>query len=172
MSDPLEVLGGERLRKRELQLAVAESCTGGLIGHRLTNVPGSSDYFLGGVITYANEAKVNLLGVSPATLAIHGAVSKECALEMAQGVRSALQADIGLSVTGIAGPSGGTSEKPVGTVWIGLSSPQGEHARHFLWTGDRLAVKEQSAQAALDILWRYLQKGTHARKKGELDSQR
>jgi PncC family amidohydrolase len=129
-----------------------------LIGHRLTNVPGSSDYFLGGMISYANEAKVKLLGVSQDTLEQHGAVSQETALEMAHGVRVNLQADIGLSVTGIAGPSGGTPDKPVGTVWIGLSSANEEYARHFLWSGDRLKIKEQSAHTALELLRQYLQK--------------
>ena len=172
MSEPLEAQVGDLLRQRGLRLAVAESCTGGLIGHRLTNVPGSSDYFVGGVIAYANETKMSLLGVSQATLEKHGAVSKETALEMARGVRAALQADIGLSVTGIAGPSGGTPSKPVGTVWIGLSSRTKEHASHFQWPGDRLAVKEQSAQAALDILWQYLQENEKTHKRGELDFQR
>lgn len=149
---------GELLRQRGLWLAVAESCTGGLIGHLLTNVPGSSDYFLGGVIAYANEAKVGLLGVRQDTLEKHGAVSQETALEMARGVRTAMQAGIGISVTGIAGPSGGTVEKPVGTVWIGLSSNDEEYARHFQWSGNRLSVKKQSAQAALQMLRQYLQK--------------
>jgi len=155
---PLEVSVGELLRQRGLWLAVAESCTGGLIGHLLTNVPGSSDYFLGGVIAYANEAKVGLLGVRQDTLEKHGAVSQETALEMARGVRTAMQAGIGISVTGIAGPSGGTVEKPVGTVWIGLSSNDEEYARHFQWSGNRLSVKKQSAQAALQMLRQYLQK--------------
>ena len=158
MRAPLEVSVGELLRQRGLWLAVAESCTGGLIGHLLTNVPGSSDYFLGGVIAYANEAKVGLLGVRQDTLEKHGAVSQETALEMARGVRTAMQAGIGISVTGIAGPSGGTVEKPVGTVWIGLSSNDEEYARHFQWSGNRLSVKKQSAQAALQMLRQYLQK--------------
>ena len=158
MAKALEVLVGELLKQRGLSLAVAESCTGGLIGYRLTNVPGSSDYFLGGVISYANEAKVKLLGVSQGTLERRGAVSQETALEMARGVRVNLQADVGLSVTGIAGPSGGTPDKPVGTVWIGLSSANEEYARHFLWSGDRLKIKEQSAHTALELLRQYLQK--------------
>jgi PncC family amidohydrolase len=154
----LEVLVGELLRKRGLGLAVAESCTGGLIGHLLTNVAGSSTYYMGSVTAYAYEAKVRLLGVSWGTLEKYGAVSAEIAMEMAHGVRLALAADIGISVTGIAGPGGGMPEKPVGTTWIGLSSPREEYARHFLWTGNRLAVKEQSAQAALNLLAEYLQK--------------
>jgi PncC family amidohydrolase len=159
LAKPLEVLAGELLQQSGLQLALAESCTGGLISHLITNVAGSSSYYLGGVTSYANQAKVSLLGVKPGTLEKFGAVSEKTALEMAHGIRIAMAADIGISVTGIAGPSGGTAEKPVGTVWIGLSSPQVEYARHFLWSGSRLAIKKQSAQAALGILVQYLQKG-------------
>ena len=156
----LEVLVGELLRQRGLRLAVAESCTGGLIGHLLTNVAGSSTYYMGSVTAYAYEAKVRLLGVSWDTLEKFGAVSAETALEMARGIRVALAADIGISVTGIAGPSGGTAEKPVGTVWIGISTLNEEYARHFLWSGNRLAIKKKSAQAALDLLVEHLQKAT------------
>jgi nicotinamide-nucleotide amidase len=156
LKKPVEVLAGKLLSKQGLKLAVAESCTGGLIGHLLTNVAGSSTYYLGGVIAYANEAKMNLLGVSRGTLEKHGAVSSETVIEMARGVRIALGADIGIAVSGIAGPGGGTPEKPVGTVWIGLSSNQEEYSRHYLWTGDRLAVKEQTARAALDLLMEHL----------------
>ena len=159
MSKALEVQVGELLRWRGLRLATAESCTGGLIGHLLTNVAGSSDYYLGGVIAYANEVKIRQLGVSGETLEKFGAVSQETAKEMAHGVRTALQADIGLAVTGIAGPSGGSADKPVGTVWIGLSTSAGETARHCLWSGERLRVKKQSAQAALAFLREYLQTG-------------
>jgi len=157
LKKPLEVKVGEILRQRGQRLAVAESCTGGLISHLVTNVAGSSAYFVGGVTAYANEAKVHLLGVHQETLEKFGAVSSETVIEMAHGVRKALAADVGISVSGIAGPDGGTPDKPVGTVWIGLSSPQQEYARHFLWTGDRLDVKEQSAQAALMLLLEYLQ---------------
>jgi PncC family amidohydrolase len=155
----LEVLVGELLRQRGLRLAVAESCTGGLIGHLLTNVAGSSTYYVGSVTAYAYEAKVRLLGVSWETLEKYGAVSAETVVEMARGVRLALAADVGLAVSGIAGPSGGTPEKPVGTTWIGLSSPREEFARHYLWSGDRLANKEQSAEATLKLLVDYLHKG-------------
>ena len=158
MDKPLEVLVGELLRQRGLRLAVAESCTGGLIGHLLTNVAGSSTYYMGSVTAYAYEAKVRLLQVSWDTLEKYGAVSSETVLEMARGVRIALAADIGVSVSGIAGPGGGTPDKPVGTVWIGLSSPKEEYARQYLWIGDRLAVKEKSAQAALKLLVEHLQK--------------
>ncbi len=159
MDKPLEVLVGELLRQRGLQLALAESCTGGLVSHLVTNVPGSSDYYVGGVTSYAYEAKVRLLGVSWETLEKYGAVSEQTVLEMARGVRLALASDISVAVSGIAGPSGGTPEKPVGTVWIGLSSAKIEYARHYLFSGERLAVKEQSAQAALSVLVEYLQEG-------------
>jgi PncC family amidohydrolase len=158
LSEPLEVLVGELLRKRGLRLAVAESCTGGLIGHWLTNVAGSSTYYMGSVTAYAYETKVRILGVSWDTLEKYGAVSEETVLEMARGVRLALVADIGISVSGIAGPTGGTPDKPVGTTWIGFSSPKEEFARQFLFQGDRMAVKEQAAQAALQLLVEYLQK--------------
>jgi PncC family amidohydrolase len=154
----LEVRVGEILSQRGQRLAVAESCTGGLISHLVTNVAGSSVYFVGGVIAYANEAKVHLLGVHQETLEKFGAVSSETVIEMARGVLNNLSADIGISVSGIAGPGGGTPEKPVGTVWIGLSTPKEELARHFHWTGNRLDVKEQSARAALMLLLEYLQK--------------
>jgi PncC family amidohydrolase len=156
LDKPLEVMLGELLIQRGLWLATAESCTGGLISHLITNVAGSSSYYLGGVTSYSNEAKVRLLGVSRDTLEQHGAVSEQTVLEMARGIRTAMGADIGVSVSGIAGPSGGTPDKPVGTVWIGLSSAKEEYARHFLWTGDRLAVKEQSAQAALKMVVEHL----------------
>jgi PncC family amidohydrolase len=143
-----------------LRLAVAESCTGGLIGHLLTNVSGSSTYYMGSVTAYAYEAKVRLLGVSWDTLEKFGAVSAETALEMARGIRIPLAADVGISVTGIAGPTGGTPDKPVGTVWIGVSTSKEEYARHFLLSGKRLAIKKQSAQAALNLLAEYLQKAT------------
>src|SRR5512136_445254 len=148
MNTPLEILLGPLLTRRGLHLAVAESCTGGLIGHRITNVPGSSEYYLGSVTAYAYEAKVRLLGVSWDTLNTYGAVSRETVLEMARGVRLALGAEIGMSVSGIAGPGGGTPDKPVGTTWIGLSTPKEEYARQFLFEGNRLAVKEQAAQVA------------------------
>jgi nicotinamide-nucleotide amidase len=162
VEEPVETQVGQLLRRRGLKLALAESCTGGLIGHRLTNVPGSSEYYLGGVIAYANEVKERLLGVRRETLAAHGAVSRETALEMARGIRRALAVDfplektIGLSTTGVAGPGGGLPGKPVGLVWIGLSASEGDWAWRFLWGGSRLENKEHSAQAALRILGDYL----------------
>ena len=156
MTTSREAWLGNLLRDNGLWLAVAESCTGGMLGHLLTNVPGSSAYFKGGVIAYANEVKMEILGVSPTTLDSFGAVSKETVLEMAKGIKSSFDADIGLSVSGIAGSEGGTMEKPVGTVWIGLSTPELEEAEVFLFSGDRKSIKEQAAQSAMEIAIRYL----------------
>jgi PncC family amidohydrolase len=161
-NEGIEVLVGKLLLEKGLKLAVAESCTGGLIGHRITNIPGSSDYYLGSVTAYAYEVKQRLLGVKPETLAVHGAVSRETVIEMAEGIRSCLSADfpvehtVGLSVSGIAGPGGGIPGKPVGLVWIGMSTPQGDHAWKLLWNGDRIQNKENSAEAALELLVAYL----------------
>lgn len=160
MEPPLEVALGKLLRQRGLRLAVAESCTGGLIGHLITNVPGSSTYYMGSVTAYAYEAKVRLLSVRWETLEKYGAVSQETVLEMARGVRLVLAADIGLAVSGIAGPGGGTPEKPVGLTWIGLSAPGSDEAWRFLWQGDRLQVKEQTAHRALQLLVEYLSEGS------------
>ena len=153
----LEEIIGALLHKRGLSLAVAESCTGGLVGHRITNVPGSSDYFLGGIVAYAYEAKVGLLGVSWKTLEKHGAVSRETVIEMARGARQALEADIGMAVSGIAGPGGGMPGKPVGLTWIGLSDGDFEEAWSYVWDGDRIRNKEQSAEQLLQLLVEYLQ---------------
>jgi len=157
MSVSLEFQLGSFLIPNKLTISVAESCTGGLIGHRITNVPGSSEYYLGSVTAYAYEAKVRLLGVQWDTLNNYGAVSRETVLEMARGVRHALGASIGISVSGIAGPGGATPEKPVGTVWVGLCASDSEHAWHYLWQGDRITIKELSAQAALQRLVEFLE---------------
>jgi PncC family amidohydrolase len=159
MTEALEIRIGQALRRRQWTLALAESCTGGLVSHRVTNVPGSSDYYRGGIVSYANEAKVDLLDVCPETLAAQGAVSRETALEMAAGVRQALATDVGLSVTGIAGPGGGTPDKPVGLTWIAVSTPEGQAAERQVWSGEREAVKAQSAEAALALLLRVLEGG-------------
>ena len=158
MEQPLEILLGQLLRARGLKLATAESCTGGLIADKITDVPGSSDYFLGGFVSYAYEAKVASLGVSWDTLKAHGAVSRETVLEMARGARRALGADLAISVSGIAGPGGGLPDKPVGATWIGLVTPDGERAEVFYWKGNRRENKEQSAQAAMRMVIEFLQK--------------
>ena len=154
----MEGLVGRYLKKNGLTLAVAESCTGGLIGHRLTDVPGASDYFLGGVVSYSNDAKCDLLRVPAAVLARHGAVSPETARDMARGVREVFHAAIGLAVTGIAGPSGGSVEKPVGTVYIGLATDTGEEVWHYQFHGSRAEIKTLTAETALDLLRRELKK--------------
>lgn len=154
---PLEYLLGELLRARGLRLATAESCTGGLVSHHITNVPGSSEYFRGGVVAYAYEAKVALLNVDWDTLRQHGAVSRETVIEMARGARIALGADVAVSVSGIAGPGGGLPGKPVGTTWVGLSAVEGDWARRFTWPGDREQNKESSAEACLQMVLDYLQ---------------
>ena len=152
----LETLAGKLLRQRGWRLAVAESCTGGLVGHRLTNVAGSSTYYLGSITAYAYEAKVRLLGVKWDSLEKFGAVSEQVVLEMALGVRRALAADIGLSVSGIAGPGGGTPEKPVGYTWIGLSTCKHQKAQQITWDQDRLGNKVLSAEATLQMLVDFL----------------
>jgi PncC family amidohydrolase len=153
---PLEYIVANLLRQRGWRLAVAESCTGGLVGHRMTNVPGSSTYYLGSVTAYAYEAKVRLLGVKWESLEKHGAVSEKVVLEMALGVRRTFAADIGLAVSGIAGPGGGTPEKPVGYTWIGLNTAIFEAARQFTWNQDRLGNKALSAEATLQLLADFL----------------
>ena len=151
----MEEVAGRALHERGLRVAVAESCTGGLVGHRLTNVPGSSAWVRGGVMAYANEAKEAVLGVRARTLAEHGAVSTETATEMAAGVRRVLGAEVGLAVTGIAGPEGGSAEKPVGTVCFGLASDSGPAAARYQLWGTRDWVKLLASQVALDWLRRH-----------------
>ena len=154
--DTLEDVVGRMLLERRLTLAVAEACSGGLLGHRLTSVPGSSAYFERGILAYSNRAKEDLLGVPASLLSAHGAVSGPCAEAMARGVATLAGASCGLAVTGIAGPDGGTPAKPVGTVFVGLAVKGELLARRFFFSGDRAAVKWQSAQAALDVLRRSL----------------
>ena len=148
---------GALLRSQRLTLAVAESCTGGLLGDMITDVPGSSDYFLGGVLAYSNHAKQALLGVRAETLAHQGAVSAQCAAEMAQGVHGLLGSGVALSVTGIAGPGGETADKPLGLTYIHLSAPDCERGVRAVWPGDRRANKIDSALAALHLLLEYLE---------------
>ncbi len=152
----LEVEIGELLRERGLTLAVAESCTGGLLGMRITEVPGASQYFLGGVIAYSNAVKERVLGVPKAVLAGEGAVSPGCAGAMAEGVRQLLQADLALAITGIAGPAGGTLEKPVGLVYIALAHPQGVEVECHAFRGSRQGVRWSATEAALALLRRFL----------------
>lgn len=157
MKQTLEMQAGDLLHQQKLRLALAESCTGGLIGNRITDVPGSSEYFMGSIVAYAYEAKVALLGVSWDTLNTHGAVSSETVLEMAHGAHKALDTDIAVSVSGIAGPGGGTLDKPVGTTWIALVVKDGEWVREFHFRGNREQNKSSAADSALQLLLDYLQ---------------
>ncbi len=155
MADPLVDLAarlGARCVARDLTVATAESCTGGLVAHLITEVPGSSAYLRGGIVAYADVVKRTVLGVPAETLAAHGAVSAQVALAMADGVRHALGTDLGVSVTGIAGPDGGTEAKPVGLVYVAVSGLARPAVRRFLWAGDRTANKRSSAEAALAML--------------------
>jgi nicotinamide-nucleotide amidase len=154
---PRETLEGSlvhELGRAGLALAAAESCTGGLLGARITSVAGASAVYLGGIVAYSNRAKLRLLQVPEEAVQESGAVSEPVARAMAEGVRSAFEADLGLSVTGIAGPSGGTPEKPVGTVWIGLSERGSSATSHFRFSGDREAVRERAVCAALEMAYR------------------
>ncbi|MGC1380794.1 MAG: nicotinamide-nucleotide amidohydrolase family protein, partial [Candidatus Baltobacteraceae bacterium] len=145
------------LQTQGLRIAVAESCTGGSLSTALTSVPGASKSFVGGVVAYDDAVKVRELGVSPAAIASFGAVSEAVALAMARGARERLGADLALSTTGIAGPSGGTPEKPVGLVWFGLSDAAGrERAWHALLRGDRETVVRRATTIGLGALWRHL----------------
>jgi nicotinamide-nucleotide amidase len=152
----LEDVVGVRLRNAGRTLAVAESCTGGLLAERITSVPGASDYFLGGVVAYANEAKARLLGVPEALLAEHGAVSEAVARAMATGVRDRFGADFGVATTGIAGPGGGTPEKPVGTVWIAVDDRGSVRAESFVFPFERERHRQVTCQVALDWVRRAL----------------
>jgi nicotinamide-nucleotide amidase len=142
------------LRERGLSLATAESCTGGLVAGRLTDIPGSSDVFRGAIVAYDDEIKQGLLGVDPSLLASHGAVSAEVAAAMARGARERLDADVAVSVTGVAGPGGGSDEKPVGLVFLHASGPMGERDLRFSFPGDRETIRSRSAVAALHLVRR------------------
>lgn len=156
----LETVVGQLLLKRKQTIAVAESCTGGLISHRLTNIPGSSAYFERAVVSYSNRSKMELLQVPESVLQEHGAVSAETALAMAEGILSLSKADIGLSVTGIAGPDGGSKEKPVGLVYIGYASREQKDVRRFIFSKDRLMNKARTAAYALNMVRLMLQDST------------
>jgi PncC family amidohydrolase len=153
---PLALEVHQLLVSSGLTLAFAESCTGGLIADLVTDISGSSAYFLGSAVTYANSAKHGITGVREATLVAHGAVSAETAAEMAQGARRAYGSDIAASVTGIAGPTGATPGKPVGLVYIHLSAVDAEWSERHVWDGDRLANKAMSAEAVLRLVHSYL----------------
>ena len=153
--DLLEKKVGDLLRGARLTIAVAESCTGGLICNRLTNISGSSEYLETGIVAYSNRTKINLLDVPEAVITEHGAVSEACVRAMASGVRKLAGTDLGLAVSGVAGPTGGTPEKPVGTVYVGLIGEGGETCRHFCFDGDRGQIKEQTATEALVMVCRY-----------------
>jgi PncC family amidohydrolase len=157
MSKLLEERVGDLLSVHRLTIGLAESCTGGLIGHRLTNVPGSSAYLIASIVAYAYEAKEGLLGVPHDVLLREGAVSEAVVLAMARGIRQALRVDLGLAVTGIAGPGGATPTKPVGLTYIALAAPGDERVQRHIWSGDRISNKEQSAEAALRLLLDYLE---------------
>ncbi len=156
MDRTLEERAGVALKDKGWTLALGESCTGGLIAHRITDVPGSSDYFLGGVMAYSNPFKERLLGVSSETLQAVGAVSEETAREMAQGASKSIGSDVGISVTCIAGPGGGTDEKPVGLTYIGASTPDGEWVERHVFQGDLKSIKESAANASLELLLKAL----------------
>src|SRR5438105_4198087 len=154
--ETMEEVVGRRLAMTEFTLAIAESCTGGLIAQRLTNVPGSSKYFIEGVVTYSNESKVRLLGVDKKIIKEFGAVSQQVARDMARGVRHKAKSDFGLAVTGIAGPGGGSEEKPVGLVYIALADASHTEHKKLMIPGDRELIRWRASQAALDMLRRRL----------------
>ncbi len=154
--EELEHVIGKILTGRKLKIAVAESCTGGMLSHRITNVPGSSNYFERGVVTYSNVSKIEMLGVPKDIIERCGAVSKEVAEAMASGIRTIAKTDIGLSTTGIAGPAGGTPEKPAGLVWVGYADAHDTLALKFLFPDERLRFKERASQAALELVRRKL----------------
>ena len=157
MNESLELRVGMLAQQNKITLLTAESCTGGLIAHRITDIPGSSEYFMGSIVAYSYAAKASLLKVSWDTLNNKGAVSQETVLEMARGARSILATDLAVSVSGIAGPGGGTPDKPVGTTWIALAAPNGEWTRHFVWDGNRDQNKTYSADAAFQFILDYFE---------------
>ena len=143
---------GDLALSRSLSVATAESCTGGLVGHSLTSIAGSSGYYLGGIVSYSDAVKIEQLGVPAETIERHGAVSAQVAVAMAEGVRTALGSDLGVAVTGIAGPDGGTEAKPVGLTYVAVASASSHDVRRHVWDGDRGANKSRSAAAAMELL--------------------
>ena len=154
--ETMESIVGRLLKEHGCSVATAESCTGGLIAGRLTDVPGSSAYFLGGIVAYSNAAKASLLGVSEAVLESEGAVSEPVVRAMAEGVRARFGSDYGVATSGISGPGGGTDEKPVGLVWLALSTAGGTHSDSFVFPVDRTRHRSLTAQVALDWIRRSL----------------
>jgi nicotinamide-nucleotide amidase len=152
----MEKKATEILLKRKLTIAVAESCTGGLVADSLTNIPGSSSYFICGIVAYANSAKIKLLHVKPQTLKKHGAVSQETAIELARNIKRLAKTSIGLSTTGIAGPGGGTEAKPVGTVFMAIAIGRHAYFKKYLFSGNRLDIKHQAKNASLQLLYECL----------------
>ena len=153
----MEEVVGMYLVLKGATIGVAESCTGGLVAERLTRVPGSSKYFQSGVVTYSNQSKIDLAGIPPLLLEMEGAVSKEVSVGLAESIREKLDTTIGVGVTGVAGPDGGSAEKPVGTVHIAVAGPSSTDHRQFLFPGSREKVRWQSSQAALDMARRHLE---------------
>jgi nicotinamide-nucleotide amidase len=153
----IEEVIGHLCRKKQLTVSVAESCTGGLISDKITNIPGSSDYFIGSAVVYSNKLKKLIGDVKEETLKKFGAVSKETVLELAQGIRKQFNTDIGLSVSGIAGPSGATKDKPIGLIFVGIATKRGSSSEQHIFNGNRRMIKEKSAMAALDLLRRTIE---------------
>ena len=157
MKVSIEEVIGNLFKEKGLTISTAESCTGGLVAHRITNVSGSSDYFESGVITYSNEAKIDLLKVPEETIKTHGAVSGQTAVAMAEGIRILRNTDIGIGITGIAGPTGGTATKPVGLVYIALSASSCVECKEFRFGGDREGIKLKASEAALEMIRGFLE---------------
>jgi nicotinamide-nucleotide amidase len=162
--ETIEMTLGRLLMERGSRLTLAESCTGGLIAHRITMVPGSSKWFERGIVCYSNQSKVDHLGVSPETLSSSGAVSRSTAIEMAEGIIKASGAEFSLALTGIAGPTGGSLQKPVGTVYMAMSTPEKTVAGRFLFPGSRTMIQTLASETALDWLRRYLKYGSSEQK--------
>jgi nicotinamide-nucleotide amidase len=148
---------GKLLNEQHLTLGLAESCTGGMVASYVTDIAGASEYFEGAIVAYSNQVKERVLGVPASTLERHGAVSAETVVAMAKGARKVLHVDVAVAITGVAGPSGGTLDKPVGLTYIGLCSARGELWRKYIWKGDRRQNREQAARAALELLKEHLE---------------
>jgi nicotinamide-nucleotide amidase len=156
-TDSLAQSVGELLNKQHLTLGLAESCTGGMVASYVTDIAGSSAYFEGAIVAYSSQVKEHVLGVPASTLERYGAVSAETVMVMARGARKVLNVDVAVAITGIAGPSGGAPDRPVGLTYIGLASPRGELWRKYIWKGNRRQNREQSARAALELLKEHLE---------------